>query len=455
MNENTRIKVFEPLDTNSLSLLSSSSSTNLNGTKSNANSFMMQSFKTPTTPTLPNNDENCNGLLQWKLEKKEFIFKSNSTPSKKRHSPGGSHDPHMLHVRKRKSQLIGAKPRIQSKLYQTTSKLDLLEDDKITTLPIAPPRSSASDGDIIDTNMSINNSVTLTHKKVRLNPIEELRVHNNNDNRYVSYGIPKAVEEEHPIVMVEDYIPYTEMNNCIAKKRISISDLRSKINKRTDDHIPLKRKKNGLLPLKENPIMTLIPHIEEDNVTNYDDSGIHNMVHDIFHIKNTRDDCGDKYISNLGIKMPLKRCVVCEKLLYELSSITVGNNSFKEIVCENCTYEYEKAAKLFENYEFESSIENSSFMSDLENSIEIPETIALPMIREQQRSNKRDQFSKELIERLKMQSGEELDAKRAKNESMVGSNNLTWFLEAREKIKNQWKISGLVPFFLRKSTDKY
>ncbi|GMM57281.1 hypothetical protein DAKH74_038970 [Maudiozyma humilis] len=463
MDEHTRQRVFEPLDTNSLSLISSASSANLTGLKSNNNSFMGRRCKTPTTPTagLPRSDENCNELLQWKLERKDFVFDSNSTPSKKRQSPFYEEGGQTLGCtvapppRKRRSQLIGAKPQPKgpprpatSRLGMSASKLDLLEDDKITSLPFAPPQPQPQ-LHTTHSRESGDSSETLrpSKKRSRLNLVESIRVHNTQGQRYISYATPTPLmqeetqddDEPNPLIMVEDYIAYADAHTHQARKRVSMSDLRSKLGQRTDDHIPIKPKKSTL------------PKVHEA-VDIEDSRPIDELVQGIFHSgkgKPASEEYGDRYISTLGINSSVKHCVICERALYELRDEALVRD-YKELVCENCTAEYERASRLFENYEFESSVEcsgnSSSFLSDLETSMGTVEVVAVPTIRNPVSrlggTNGSDHFSQDLIARLKRQAGctNRTDA--------TAPRSLTWFLAARDKLRQQWKASGILPFFM-------
>ncbi|KAG0670067.1 hypothetical protein C6P45_002862 [Maudiozyma exigua] len=480
MDEHTKLRVFEPLDTNSLSIISSASSTNLSGLKSNGNSFMgLNQARGPTTPTLPHNDENCNGMLQWKLEKKDFLFNSNSTPSKKRHGNSFPERTELLQVKKRRSQLIGAKKNKlqQLKLNHTTSKLDLLEVDKITTLPLIPPPQSRH---------NLSNSYTEGHRSLlnhyepdndTVQPVicstgtlaKELRIHNKEGKRHISYSsmVPlmsntnSLAEQEHednnnnqdedededdqPIVMIEDYIPYNERQSG-TKKRVSMSDLRTKMDKRRDSHIPLKLKKsireiNGLTTVNENGNSTDVKTM------------VNNLLNPIDHYnKMNVTEYGDKYLTELGVSssVPVKKCVICERPLYEVMNILAYHQEpFKEIVCENCTYAYERASKLFETCEFETSGEsnnNSSFMSDLETSLDATNVI-VTTTRATSNNTRDSKFSKELIELLKLQAQQPcLDEISMDNHKP----NLAWFLEARDKLQNEWQTNGLIPFFMRR-----
>ncbi|CAI4055625.1 uncharacterized protein SKDI_02G2490 [Saccharomyces kudriavzevii IFO 1802] len=508
--DQTHFKVLESVDTNSLSLLSSNTSSNTNSNTNNKLSIIASDISTgsmlsrPVTPPVIQDNEN-NSMLQWQFEKKEFIFDSNSTPSKQtrpaqRNSPyqnqNQNHNQQLLNVRKRRSQLIGAKPKVPSKLYQSVSKLDLIDDKNFTSLPIAPPCNTEMNEDDSDNNEYINNK-----KRPRLNPMNELRVHSNKRNRYVSYGpildtknfelAESLSQDTQPLVLVEDYIPYTQSKST--KKMVSISDLKSKLNKRRDNHIPLRVKnsypeinkdsnRNSLEPNS----LTLIPHILKNTEENIDGNNnplnfikeesemsnisiptsIEKMVVNLFSIPSSTKSYDDLYLSELNVHSQLRKCVICEKALYEISSKLLNSGHYKEIVCEQCTVKYEEAAKFFENCEFESSMDDSNLssgtFSDLENSAEsfhlsTDAPIKIGRDREDNKMNyrkenskKKDSFSRELIERLQVQLLEnDLASKNHPNKEVMGSKSMAWFLEARRKLKWKWRINGLLPHFLR------
>ena len=475
MDEHTRLRVFEPLDTNSLSIISSVSSTNLSGIKSNGNSFMGQnSGRAPTTPTLPRNDENYNGMLQWKLEKKDFVFNSNSTPSKKRHGNSFPERNELLQVKKRRSQLIGAKKNKlqQLKLNHTTSKLDLLEVDKITTLPLIPPPQSQHN---LSRSYTEGHRSLINHYEPEVDNVQhvvsstgtlakELRVHNKEGERHISYssmmplmsntntfGKQSEYQEEdededgQPIVMIEDYIPYNE-RQFGTKKRVSMSDLRRKMDRRSDSHLPLKLKKSK----RE---VGGLPTLDERNSSTDMKNMVNNLLNPIDHYNDANvTEYGDKYLTELGISssIPVKKCVICERPLYEVMNIlSYHQEPFKEIVCENCTYTYERASKLFENCEFETSGEsnnNSSFMSDLETSLDATNVI-VTATSATTTTTRDSKFSKELIELLKLQAQQPCS-----NQIPIDNPkpSLAWFLEARDKLQNEWQTNGLIPFFMRR-----
>lgn len=458
MDNASRSRILEPIDTNSISLISSSSGSNLYSGIQDGSS--QSPFGRPVTPPVIDDD---GGLTaKWQFDRKEFEFDSNSTPSK-------SVDPQhqkILHVRKRRSQLMGAKPRIPSKLHHSTSKLDLIDKEKLTSFPIPPPRGSHPSQNV---------------KRLKLNPINEIRIHNNKEDRRISYGIPhkagiteeeEAEDEnnEHPIVLVEDYIPLDDWSRGkAAGKRLSLSNLRTKMSKRSDMHLPVRLINSGRKDCSKTPSssVTLIPHILEENFIHEDSecslqendaqtlspkddeealsSSFQHMIRNL--IKSEEKEDNDEYLSELRINSSLKKCVVCEKPLYEISSILGGTTDFKEIVCEKCTEKYEEAAKIFEDYEFESSLDSShdDSLNSMDSAIELSNTDEYEPQMTTTTMQQGTRFSNELIRRLQLQSAGVLTCQRKEN---LDNGLFLWFMEAKKRItrlltKNRSAVNGL------------
>lgn len=448
MEDFSQSRVLEPIDSNSLSLISSSSG---NGNGNATNDSFNKLLARPVTPTFLKSD--CSSgeggsFLGWQFDSKEFEFNSNSTPTKNK----DSHHQKFLHVRKRHSQLMGAKPRIPSRLHQSISKLDLLDENSLTSLPIPPPISRDSP----------------PRKRSKLNPVHEMRIHNDAFDRRISCGVPKYyahededIEEDedagHPIVMVEDYIPPNdnEHNQRLARKRVSVSDLKNKINRTMDMQVPLKLRR--IANRKTTPVssVTLVPHLLADSIndnndkqSNHDESShitddVKSILEDL--IKPAPQQEYDRYLFNIAKDTKLRKCVICETLLYEVSSLLADRNNFKEIVCGKCTEKYEEAAKIFEEYEFETSCESSkdSSISSMDSAVQLTDNGPQPL-------RNKDNFSQELISRLQLQ----LQAGMRKDDTNLGGptdfSMMSWFIEAKKKIRWRWRVSGLLPHFLAK-----
>ncbi|QLG71956.1 hypothetical protein HG535_0C03080 [Zygotorulaspora mrakii] len=500
MENTSQSRILEPIDSNSLSLISLSSASNLQENVSE--NLNKPSFIRPVSPPLFESAETSQN--KWQFDRKEFAFESNSTPSKKTDSILQP----LIHNRKRRSQLMGAKPRVPSKLQHTTSKLhhatsklDLLDENKLTTLPICPPRGSERS--------------SLNVKRLKLNPVNEIRIHTDMENRRISYGIPLLLagesgnddedgeENEHPIVLIEDYIKYSggPHERC-TKKKVSIADLKSKMSKRKDMHIPIKLKTpKTALSKSSSSSLTLTPYVfgeestrnefasgrvsdnqtlngnerSSNNDNDYDKedacenevdigvdlSNVSDSVRNILDvIMKPKTQENDKYLSNLRIQSQLRTCVICDSPLYEISSLISDADDFKEIVCGNCTEKYEEAAKVFENYEFETSGEISidSSLSSMNSALELthgetsvleePVRPATPTMTLQTQ----DRFSQELIRRLQVQSQRQ-SSSRKNAKDVFDCPTMAWFLDAKKKIRWRWRASGLLPRFLTNHYD--
>ena len=404
-------------------------------------------IKTNDTENRQMNDENMEldptlsprSKTQRRRATQQFRHEQSLTVSKRRKSPSKGGSPQT----RRGVVTVGKESK------NTSSKLDLLDDNKMTTLPIPPPplykysdRGSRGGGSRTSLDSRTGGAATRSSEtqfesyrdyyefggsggalssRGKYGLYGRLRVHNVAGARYVSYthnngggingsysreleGDPDDDEEEGqpPLVLVEDYIPTNEeesdgtrrqrgtdgddghhknskdggsgsneVKRHGARKQVSISDLRGKLEKRNDSHIPLRLKKKAASAIGGDKK-------EQQRVS----KSVRSMVEELMNANNLRDDSGDNYLSNFKIKIKLKKCVVCEKPLYELSSMILNKGNYKELVCEDCTAKYEQAVRIFENCEFESTVEDidtsnnscsSSFISDLDSADEATE----------------------------------------------------------------------------------
>lgn len=434
-------KILEPIDPNSISLISSSSGSNL------CSSLQDGTLGSPfgMTEMPPVLESEGASTVKWQYDRKEFEFDSNSTPSKSctpRHQK-------ILHVRKRRSQLMGAKPRIPSRLHQSSSKLDLLDEKKLTSFPIPHPLDIGGAHNV---------------KKVKLNPINEIRIHNDKENRRISYGVPNKLAryrdeeeiDERQMVLVEDYIPYDEgLERNLARKKVSISNLRNKMSRRSDMHLPLRLKNLSRQDSSKtsSSSATLVSHAIDENFLHEnsacslendtqtlrvrDDENLSHSFQHILHdlIKPEATEEGDKYLSGLQIGSKVKKCVVCEKPLYEISSIISEGDRFQEIVCGKCTERYEEAAKIFEDYEFESSGESSNDTTTSSMGSAVDRSYLEEMTMANDQKHLKSSFSDELIRRLKLQShGVHISERPERPRDRLDCGTILWFMEAKKRI---------------------
>ncbi|EDO19269.1 hypothetical protein Kpol_1036p11 [Vanderwaltozyma polyspora DSM 70294] len=473
MDESSRSRVLDQLDTNSISFLSASPSTT--GSQVNLNDSLLKfsCMKTVNSP-ISKNDENT--PVKWQFERKEFQFQSNSTPSKRKAETVQQKFPQ---GRKRRSLIMGARPKVSSRLNNSTSKLDLIDESKLTSLPIPHP---ASDSILFELG-----SIRTENKRTRETDEDKIdgnltngMIHDINmdfDKSIITHNSMK--EQRHPIVLVEDYIPQDDSAIYHSNKRkISLSDLKTKINKRNDGHVPLKLRKlknSGISHLAK-PKLSLATHTIETSfeysTVDFEeaDSRLHIgnqankesnspylncILGDI--IKPHTPSDKDRYLSGISEENLLIRCVVCEEPLYEISSLLPDNNKFKEIVCGACASKYEAAIKAFEEYEFETSFESSNFSmaSDMNSFISYENEGRL--INNRNINSTRleilhdDKFSDELIKSLQVILETSDNKVISKEKNVLDSSTMMWFIEARKKIRWRWRVSGLLPQFLSKN----
>lgn len=257
--------------------------------------------------------------MRWQTGNREFHFNSNSTPSKGTNAP--LEDPARKLLRKRRivrNTLSGAKPRLRSKLSGSAAKLDLLDDQVLTSLPIPPPKEK--------------------HYNATESHVNEVQMRIHKDNRRISIA-PKrqhsGAESAHPIVLVEDYIPQDPSRLRFAKNRVSVSDLKSKISKSKVSRLPIKLKDNRSASAASS--LTLTPHINDDDsfanmgMISEDDECVENQnlafdqhstetgktaVADIEHLlegvlKPSFRGSKDEYLQAFNLEEKIKGCVIC------------------------------------------------------------------------------------------------------------------------------------------------
>ncbi|CAR23731.1 uncharacterized protein KLTH0E15818g [Lachancea thermotolerans CBS 6340] len=393
--------------------------------------------------------------VRWQTGNREFHFNSNSTPSKGTDAP--LEDPARKLLRKRRivrNTLSGAKPRLRSKLSGSAAKLDLLDDQVLTSLPIPPPKEK--------------------HYNATESHVNEVQMRIHKDNRRISIA-PKRqhseAESAHPIVLVEDYIPQDPSQLRFAKNRVSVSDLKSKISKSKISRLPIKLKDNRSASAASS--LTLTPHINDDDsfanmgMISEDDECVENQnlafdqhstetgktaVADIEHLlegvlKPSFRGSKDEYLQAFNLEEKIKGCVICEKPLYEISTLLEGRH-FREIVCSSCTLRYEETAKILEDYEFETSYDSIDSSRDCSiNSEDLLEETepAIPIANKRFKANT---FSPHLINRLQLQIQNIPEKEKSRDEHTVDSKTMLWFIEAKRKLRWRWRVNGLIPQFL-------
>ncbi|CAD1809141.1 hypothetical protein FOB58_000172 [Candida parapsilosis] len=229
-------------------------------------------------------------------------------------------------------------------IKQQPSKLDLVDDTTLTSLPFPPPppiKRPSSERDrrsnaLLDSNPSRHTDQTETEYVGDLdfqNIGEEVE---DEDESLYEY----SYEEEDPIVLVEDY--YT----AAPASSLSHRTLTSRSN--SDHHLLRQQslanfKKRVLSSSSNNSTDTIIIQPEQNVTTN--PNTISPSSSSIIAHKQPRHHSDDlqAIFGDLPSFHLLKHCDLCDKPLYEISSIinSKSNLNLKEFVCGDCISSYE------------------------------------------------------------------------------------------------------------------
>ncbi|KAH3681180.1 hypothetical protein WICPIJ_007875 [Wickerhamomyces pijperi] len=151
----------------------------------------------------------------------------------------------------------------------------------------------------------------------------------------------------------------------------------------------------------------------------------------------------------------LKYCIICDKPLYELSSLLNRSSAHKtggkqavhseeeynEIVCSACTDRYEKISKLIDNYD----VENLSEQEDEDDDNYEGQTEVRPF--GSTVASKVDGFSADLIKGLQSQLNEKASATALDSSDSRNVKEIQWLQEAKKKLRWRWRLTGLIPKF--------
>lgn len=449
--------VLEPLDTNSMCLggIGSVGSPSVSIKKENTPfEFRGENIETSHVHT----------PLKWRTQRDEFVFNSNSTPIGNEYEGNGNsganksyfgshlghrgrksglghghgHGPGQGHRRRLKFSMAGAGPHAAKSypsLQSQVSKLDLLDNDKLTSFPIVPPREPVSSKNQKHPTNEYQMKIHSTERRISLNPTVT-------DTLDPSF-------DQNELFLIEDYIPRdvgtgSSEDGRMSCKRVSISDLKSKY---------YKRKQLDALPLRLKKSKAHLPNVSESHCEDINVLG--NIMQPSLHMHQEQD----QYLNEMVLASNLKHCVICEKPLYELSShLHETGREYQEIVCLGCTSKYEEAARLLEDYEFETTLDETfdTGNTDSMDSIDFREQPEV-LVNNIPRSEKADQFSSQLINTLQLvqrNTESTLSSSKTSLKSVrpfVDISTKIWYHEAKRKLRWRWRVSGLLPKFLTES----
>lgn len=151
----------------------------------------------------------------------------------------------------------------------------------------------------------------------------------------------------------------------------------------------------------------------------------------------------EQIFGTLPGKNLLKHCEICDKPLYEISSLINNKSSvnpkldmFNEFICSECIVVYEEFLTQLYSEEFETEVG----LPELKNLklLNMFKTIQL-------RSNPR-KISNNLISRLKFLNSTAITSE------LHDLNEINWLKSLQNKLRWRWRLNGLVPALSKKST---
>lgn len=250
------------------------------------------------------------------------------------------------------------------------------------------------------------------------------------------------------IVLVEDYI---KSRSLFGRKKTSVSDLKTSLRAfELEEQIEeveesyMTRAKSILTMNTQSSLLLTTSHVDECassavRTLRSSRSSIHSTASSMATLKLSEQVDFPLAEFSMSQDSSLKYCVICEAPLYEISSHLVGIKSdFTEFVCCNCTERYEVLSRLLDDFD-ESLAGMHAIPDDVE---DIEEALNLPALKRR----KYDPFSKTLTDRLK----KHLSGESVRFEAAMDRPSAIWLLEAKRKLRWRWRISGLVPRFMKR-----
>lgn len=337
------------------------------------------------------------------------------------------------------------------KLSHQPSKLDLIDDTTLTSLPLPPPppikkvRDSISSGGRKDSTSIHTLDSTLSHVSTDRIIDQPVDITHEIEEEFLddttNYYDDTFEEYEDPIILIEDYV--NDSDNKLIEKKRSLASFKQKLFNKS--------------------MLQFNQYLSTDKSSNSN-------------LKNWEDIFG---------KIPgsdkLKYCDICEKPLYEISSI-INNNTlnklaqkklnqlYTEFICWDCIEIYER---FFNEFQLEYGQDNVS--PNLNKSISLPKINNLSIssfnFNEDDNNNKHSNLVN-IFKSIQEKYIDEVDqplTKLSKNNSNFSDNLMnklhglnasannehhtrlhkiideSWITNLQYKLRWRWRLNGLVP----------
>jgi hypothetical protein len=332
-------------------------------------------------------------------------------------------------------------------MHTKRSKLDIL-DQQLTSFPLAPPPPKEDSSQLL--------------KSPEFNAQDPPSKTN-------------SIFESTAIVLVEDYIKPKRLG----RKKFSVADLRTSLKAfepeseeicEEDAQESYLRRAKSILSMNATPklansvdtksssLLLTMSHLHNDDAGNMTDIASHSSIQtrgidsSMSSLQSLTTSIATLKLSeavdvpqaefSVSQESSLKYCVICDAPLYEISSHLVGcDKMFNEFVCCNCTERYEVLSRLLDDFE-----QTISGMSTIPEDVEdIEEALNQPALKRR----KNVDFSKTLVNRLKRHLNGESPEKEFN--TIMDRRSAMWLLEAKKRLRWRWRISGLLPRFIKRN----
>lgn len=352
------------------------------------------------------------------------------------------------------SPTLSAKPSSRG-LAHYASRLDLIDDTKLTSLPLPPPpntRKRASMANSTQPNVSAATDVMGRFLGLQ---VQETAAE---DESYID-----EEESEDPIVLVEDYL-----NPADARQSFSDTSSSRTWSHESSAHRSLLQKRQSLATFKLRLLQQQQKREEASSIS--DDSyctsiaetasNNNSVTPKIGHSNSTLEHLEELFGKISGADN-LKYCNLCSKPLYEISAIinrrlrqkqeTSADTQYEEFVCEECTDDYEQFSNELEGLQNQQYIDSMQLsikrqrVSGIFREIEaryttnehhpavwsfLPESPHFNGTNDHQRK-----FSQNLIDRFHKLSA--IDTH--------GTAHQEWVQNLQQKLRWRWRLCGLIP----------
>lgn len=379
----------------------------------------------------------------------------------------------------------------RARLDRQPSRLDLIDNSTLTSLPFAPPlktskksrsqlgnrskstpniQHASSDYSLGSTRRSVPRetiprelpkdflSRDIPIEDVSFTSIDTLTTQN------MTTEIDESFEDnEEPIILVEDYMTMNGNNSPVVDSR-SDKHFTNYPNPDSNIHKPPTSLMNPRIKahqlFRQKSLATFKQRLSVNNRSKRKISGESNGTENL-----------EEIFGDLPGKDQLKHCDICDKPLYEISSVISNkrakvhnsndiknpqlNDIFNEFICFDCIEIYEEFLhELYNNELNNEEIDGNSIMNNSINDYPHSLSTGLPELKNLKLLN---MFKTIQLRSMRSIPSNLMDQLKFLNSNTIiqsnGMSELNWLKTLQNKLRWRWRLNGLLPSFMKPSSD--